>query len=122
MSIAAIAAELQRLQALATAGKLTTKELTGGTITVSNIGSIGGTVVSPIIVEGQVAILGIGKVRGVPAFERDKEGKETVVRKEMACFSWSADHRVVDGATMARAAEVVRGFVEEPDRMMIHLR
>jgi 2-oxoisovalerate dehydrogenase E2 component (dihydrolipoyl transacylase) len=122
MSIAAIAAELQRLQALATAGKLTTKELTGGTITVSNIGSIGGTVVSPIIVEGQVAILGIGKVRGVPAFERDREGKETVVRKEMACFSWSADHRVVDGATMARAAEVVRKFVEAPDRMMIHLR
>lgn len=117
LNILAIAAELSRLQQLASTGKLTSQDLSGGTITVSNIGSIGGTYVSPVIVEKEVAILGIGKMRTVPAF--NAEGQ--VVRKQVCNFSWSADHRVVDGATMARAAEVVRGFVEEPD-MVIHLR
>jgi 2-oxoisovalerate dehydrogenase E2 component (dihydrolipoyl transacylase) len=117
LNVLEIAAELKRLQAAATAGKLTTSDLTGGTITLSNIGNIGGTVVSPVIVEKEVAILGIGKKRTIPAFGEDGE----IVKKEVMSFSWSADHRVVDGATMARAAEVVRGFVEEPDLMLVHL-
>ncbi|OBT87072.1 hypothetical protein VE02_05000 [Pseudogymnoascus sp. 03VT05] len=118
LSILSIASELARLQALAKAGKLATADLTGGTITLSNIGNIGGTYVAPVIVEKEVAILGIGKRRTIPAFG---EGGE-VVRKEVMNFSWSADHRVVDGATMAKAAEVVRGFVEEPDMMLVHLQ
>jgi len=74
--------------------------------------------VSPVIVEKEVAILGVGKMRTVPAFNEVGQ----VVRKQVCNFSWSADHRVIDGATMARAAEVVRGFVEDPDSMVIHLR
>ena len=118
LNILSIAAELNRLQALAAVGKLTSQDLSGGTITVSNIGNIGGTYVSPVIVEKEVAIMGIGKIRSVPAF--DEEGQ--VVEKHICNFSWSADHRVIDGATMARAAELVRGFVEEPDSMVMHLR
>ncbi|ELR09361.1 hypothetical protein GMDG_03927 [Pseudogymnoascus destructans 20631-21] len=68
LSILSIASELARLQALAKAGNLTTADLTGGTITLSNIGNIGGTYVAPVIVEKEVAILGIGKRRTVPAF------------------------------------------------------
>jgi 2-oxoisovalerate dehydrogenase E2 component (dihydrolipoyl transacylase) len=117
-TILSLAAELSRLQSLATAGKLTSSDLSGGTITVSNIGSIGGTYVSPVIVEKEVAILGVGRVRTVPAFGEDGE----LVQKQVCNFSWSADHRVVDGATMARAAELVRGFVEDPDSMVVHLR
>ena len=118
LNILAIARELVRLQGLAKEGKLSVRDLTGGTITVSNIGNIGGTYLSPVIVERQVAILGVGRMRSVPAF--DEGGK--VVEKKACNFSWSADHRVVDGATMARAAEVVRGVVEEPDVMVMHLR
>jgi 2-oxoisovalerate dehydrogenase E2 component (dihydrolipoyl transacylase) len=118
LDIASIAAELNRLQSLAVAGKLSSKDLSGGTITVSNIGNIGGTYVSPVIVEKEVAILGMGKMRTIPAF--DANG--TVVKKQICNFSWSADHRVIDGATMARAAEVVRSFVEDPDSMVMHLR
>lgn len=73
---------------------------------------------SPVIVEKEVAILGIGRMRTVPAF--DKEDK--VIKKQVCNFSWSADHRVVDGATMARAAEVIRQIVEEPDSIILHLR
>ncbi len=124
LSISQIAAELTRLQALANSNKLTSADLTGGTITISNIGNIGGTYVSPVIVDSQVAILGIGKMRTVPAFASAADGALTgsVVPKQICNFSWSADHRVVDGATMASAAEVVRGFVEQPDSMLVYLR
>lgn len=117
LNILSIAQELHRLQQLAKAGKLSNADLSGGTITLSNIGNIGGTYVSPVIVEKEVAILGIGKMRAIPAFGEDGQ----IVKKEVMNFSWSADHRVVDGATMAKAAEVVRGFVEEPDMMLVHL-
>ncbi|KAJ6445879.1 branched-chain alpha-keto acid lipoamide acyltransferase [Purpureocillium lavendulum] len=118
LNIVSIAAELVRLQGLAHAGKLTPADMSGGTITVSNIGNIGGTYLSPVIVEREVAILGIGRMRTVPAFD----DQDNVVKKHVCNFSWSADHRVVDGATMARAAEVVRRVVEEPDVMVMHLR
>ena len=118
LNVISVAEELSRLQKLALSGKLTSQDLSGGTITISNIGSIGGTYVSPVIVEKEVAILGIGKTRSIPAF--DEAGQ--VVEKHVCNFSWSADHRVIDGATMARAAEVVREFVEDPDSMVIHLR
>jgi len=118
LDIVSIATELNRLQLLAATGKLSSKDLSGGTITVSNIGNIGGTYVSPVIVDKEVAILGMGKMRTIPAFDKNGE----VVKKQICNFSWSADHRVIDGANMARAAEVVRGFVEDPDSMVMHLR
>lgn len=97
LNILSIAAELNRLQSLAMSGKLSSSDMSGGTITVSNIGSIGGTYVSPVIVEKEVAILGVGKMRTIPAFN----GAGEVVEKQVCNFSWSADHRVIDGATMA---------------------
>ena len=117
-SILNIATECSRLQALAKDGKLSATDLTGGTITVSNIGSIGGTYVAPVLVQSEVAILGIGKARTVPAFDEH----DHVVKREVMNFSWSADHRVIDGATMARMAERVRSFVEEPAMMMARMR
>lgn len=113
-----IASELTRLQTLAHQGKLSPQDMSGGTITVSNIGNIGGTYLSPVIVDKEVAILGIGRMRTVPAFDEN----DNVVKKQVTNFSWSADHRVVDGATMARAADIVRSVVEEPDVMVMHLR
>ncbi|KAF4985356.1 hypothetical protein FDECE_16624 [Fusarium decemcellulare] len=118
LNILSIAAELSRLQTLASQGKLSPTDFQGGTITVSNIGNIGGTYVSPVIVEREVAILGIGRMRTVPAFDEDDQ----LVKKQITNFSWSADHRVIDGATMARAAEVVRQIVQEPDIMVMHLK
>lgn len=115
LNILGIAAELSRLQSLAVAGKLSPQDMSGGTITVSNIGSIGGTYLSPVVVEREVAILGIGRMRTVPAFSTAPGEEDKVVRRQVCNFSWSADHRVVDGATLARAAEVVRTIVEEPD-------
>ena len=116
-SIREIAIELKRLSELGQAGKLSSADLSGGTITVSNIGSIGGEVVAPVIVEGQMAILGVGKVKSVPVFDEAGE----LQRAEMMKLSWSADHRVLDGASMARAAEEIRQYLEEVGKMAIEL-
>jgi 2-oxoisovalerate dehydrogenase E2 component (dihydrolipoyl transacylase) len=122
LNVLGIAAELARLQTLAVAGKLSPQDMAGGTITVSNIGSIGGTYLSPVVVEKEVAILGIGRMRTMPAFSAVPGEEDKVVRRQVCNFSWSADHRVVDGATLARAADIVRSIVEEPDVMVMHLR
>ncbi|QQK45908.1 Biotin-dependent 2-oxo acid dehydrogenases acyltransferase, putative [Penicillium digitatum] len=105
-SIYDIAAEIARLSALGDAGKLTPADLSGGTITVSNIGNIGGTYVAPVILPTEVAILGVGRSRAVPVFNEDGQ----VTRGNMVNFSWSADHRVIDGATMARMGESDKSF------------
>ncbi|KAF7118191.1 hypothetical protein CNMCM5793_007592 [Aspergillus hiratsukae] len=117
-TIMEIASEITRLSALGKEGKLTPADLSGGTITVSNIGNIGGTYVGPVIVPTEVAILGIGKSRTVPVF--DDAGQ--VTKGELVNFSWSADHRVVDGATMARMANKVREFIESPELMLLNLK
>ncbi|KIW91316.1 uncharacterized protein Z519_08212 [Cladophialophora bantiana CBS 173.52] len=117
-SITSITREIQRLSQLGQAGKLGNDDLTGGTVTVSNIGNIGGEVVAPVIVEGQLAIMGVGKVKTVPVFAADGV---TVKPAQMVSLSWSADHRVVDGATMARMAQVVQKYLEEPGTMVVDM-
>lgn len=117
-SILEVAAELSRLAVLGKEGKFTTADLSGGTLTVSNIGNIGGTHLMPVLVPNEVAILGIGKSRTMPVF--DDAGQ--VTKGELVNFSWSADHRVVDGATMARMATRIRAFVESPELMLLNLR
>jgi 2-oxoisovalerate dehydrogenase E2 component (dihydrolipoyl transacylase) len=117
-SIESLAAEISRISKLARDGKLANADLTGATITVTNIGSIGGGAVGPMITSPQVAIVGVGKARAVPAFGENGE----LVRKEECVFSWSADHRVVDGAMAARAAEAVRGYLEDMESMLVRLR
>ncbi|KAL6242040.1 hypothetical protein RBB50_010951 [Rhinocladiella similis] len=117
-SIVDIAQEVQRLAALGQAGKLSQTDLTGGTITVSNIGNIGGETVAPVIVEGQLAIMGVGKIKKIPVFAEDGV---TVRPAQVVSMSWSADHRVVDGATMARMATVVQRYLEEPGSMIVDL-
>jgi 2-oxoisovalerate dehydrogenase E2 component (dihydrolipoyl transacylase) len=118
LSIAEIAHEIKRLSELGQAKKLSSADLSAGTITVSNIGNIGGTVVAPMIVEGQVAILGIGKSRSMPVFGE----AGSIEKAEIMNFSWSADHRVVDGATMARMGSMVKKLIEEPEKMMVKMR
>jgi 2-oxoisovalerate dehydrogenase E2 component (dihydrolipoyl transacylase) len=116
-SITSLAAEIHRLSSLARTNKLASSDFSGATFTVSNIGSIGGLTVAPVIVSPQVAILGIGKARAVPAFAEDG----SVIKKEECVFSWSADHRVVDGATVARCADTVRAYLEGTERMLVKM-
>lgn len=117
-SIESLAVEISRLRSLARSGKLSTADFSGATFTVSNIGSIGGGAVAPIIVSPQVAVLGVGRAKAVPAFGKNGE----IIRKDECVFSWSADHRVIDGAMAARLAESVRGFLENVGTMLVRLK
>ncbi|KAF2131772.1 hypothetical protein P153DRAFT_336384 [Dothidotthia symphoricarpi CBS 119687] len=117
-SIASLAQEISRLANLARNGKLSSADLAGATFTLSNIGSIGGTAVAPVISAPQVAIMALGRAKVVPAFGEDGE----LIRREECVFSWSADHRVVDGAYVARAAEEVRKCIEGVEGMLVRMR
>ena len=118
LSLFEIAQELNRLQQLGLAGKLGEAELKGGTFALSNIGSIGGTYAKPVIFPPQVAIGAIGKVQVLPRFD----DKDNVVKAHLVKISWSADHRVLDGATVARFSNRMKAYLEEPASMVIHLR
>lgn len=118
LSIAEISSRLRELSEKARTNKLAPGDFSGATFTVSNIGSVGGGVVAPVISEPQVAIVGIGRSKVVPAFNE----REEVVKREELTLSWSADHRVVDGAECARCAERVRAYLEDPGSMMVGMR
>ena len=118
LTIAEIASTLRQLGEKARNNKLAPGDFSGATFTVSNIGSVGGGVVAPVISESQVAIMAIGRSKIVPAFNENDE----LVKKEELTISWSADHRIVDGAECARCAERVKGYLEDPASMMVGLR
>ncbi|KAH9206198.1 2-oxoacid dehydrogenases acyltransferase-domain-containing protein [Leptodontidium sp. 2 PMI_412] len=111
-SVMEIAADLTYLSRLARAGRPQPKHFKDATFIVSNIGSVGGSVVSPVIVRPMVGIVAMGQIKGVPAFREDSDGKEELIKLKQAHLSWSADHRVVDGATVVRCVEQVRVFLE----------
>ncbi|KAK5095936.1 hypothetical protein LTS08_007817 [Lithohypha guttulata] len=73
-SVVSLAREIQRLADLGKAGKLAPEDFQGATFTVSNIGSIGGGVVSPVIVAPMIGILGVGKAQQVPVYQSDNSG------------------------------------------------
>lgn len=120
-SILDIAAELQRLQEAGSIGKLAPADLQGGTITLSNIGTIGGTYTSPVLVKSEVCIGAVGQIQRVPRFALDVHGVEQVIPRQILTVSWSADHRVIDGATMAKFNALWKGYLEQPELMASEL-
>lgn len=119
MSVLDISKELVRLKDLGQSGKLGLKELSGATITLSNIGSIGGTYASPVIVPPQVAIGAFGRAKRIPVFENNTSMNVKAV--QIVPVSWCADHRVIDGATIARFCAAFKYYVENPGEMLLKL-
>ncbi|XP_010375537.1 lipoamide acyltransferase component of branched-chain alpha-keto acid dehydrogenase complex, mitochondrial isoform X3 [Rhinopithecus roxellana] len=117
-SIFDIATELNRLQKLGSAGQLSTTDLTGGTFTLSNIGSIGGTYAKPVILPPEVAIGALGSIKAIPRFNQKGE----VYKAQIMNVSWSADHRVIDGATMSRFSNLWKSYLENPAFMLLDLK
>ena len=113
-----IAQELNRRHAAGLANKLTPKDIKGGTFSLSNIGSIGGTYAKPVLVPPQVAIGAIGKLQVLPRFDDD----DNIIKAHIVKFSWSADHRVLDGATVARFSNRMKDYLEDPASMVMDLR
>ncbi|KAK4880677.1 hypothetical protein RN001_008823 [Aquatica leii] len=115
LSILEIAKELNRLLKHRIDGRFAASDLSGGTFTISNIGIIGGTYVSPIIVPRQAAIIGIGKANMLPRFD----SKGNVVAEEIVNLSASADHRIIDGATIAHFINTLKHQLENPTNLLL---
>lgn len=94
--------------------KLKPDELVGGTYTVSNVGSFGNVLGTPIIMQPQVGILALGAIRKVPAVIETPFGDTIGVRHKMF-LSHSYDHRVVDGALGGMFVRRVADYLEEFD-------
>jgi 2-oxoglutarate dehydrogenase E2 component (dihydrolipoamide succinyltransferase) len=94
-------------------GKLLPDEIQGGTYTVSNVGTFGNVMGTPIINQPQVAILAIGAIRKKPAVIETPSGDVIAIR-HMMFLSHSYDHRVVDGALggsfVRRVADLLEAF------------
>src|SRR5512134_824657 len=103
-SVIELARELERLSEIARDGTLTPQDLSGGTFTVTSIGSIGGLFSYPVINVPEAAILAVHKIVKRPVV---RDGQ--VVPRDMVYLSLSFDHRIVDGGEATRFLnEVVR--------------
>lgn len=120
-SISDIALEVGGLRRKAYEGTLTGEELTEGTLTVSNIGIIGGTYATPLVNPPEVAIIALGKIKYIPVVSQANEC-EAVSRSAIMPVTWAADHRVVDGAMLAGFNNAWKQLVENPEKMILHLK
>lgn len=111
-----LAADLRRLAAAARGRTLRQAETEGGTFTITNHGSVGGLYGHPIIRRPEVAILGLGRIRP-EAVVRDDQ----VVVRTILHFSVAFDHRVLDGADVARFANLLKHFLERPEALMLEM-
>lgn len=109
-----ISKEMKEISEQARAFKLPIEGMRGGTFTVTNVGSLGGTFSTPMINYPEVAILGMGKMSEKPVV---KDG-QIVVRKMMPLFL-SFDHRVIDGADGARFTRLIIDFLENPLNLLL---
>ncbi|XP_050682364.1 lipoamide acyltransferase component of branched-chain alpha-keto acid dehydrogenase complex, mitochondrial [Leptidea sinapis] len=116
-SIIEISHDLNHFQEKGAKGQLGLSDISGGTFTISNIGIVGGTYTKPIILPPQVSIGALGKIQVLPRF--DEEGN--VTKAHILTVSWSADHRVIDGVTMARFSNQVKDYLENPNKLLLDL-
>lgn len=114
MSIKDIATAIQNYTVLAEAEKLTLSDMSDGTFTITNYGSVGGKFGTPIINYPQSAILGIGKISKQPVVKDDAITVGLVLP-----LSLSVDHCVVDGAESTRFLNQVMLYLNDPIRLMM---
>jgi 2-oxoglutarate dehydrogenase E2 component (dihydrolipoamide succinyltransferase) len=113
LNIAGLTKELNRLADSARNNKLKPDEIQDGTFTVTNFGSFGNTMGTPIINQPQVAILAVGAIEKKPAVLETPQGDVIAIRHKMF-LSLTYDHRIIDGALggsyLKRVAEYIENF------------
>jgi len=114
LAVVQIAQKLAELRSKAEKGKLTPADVTGGTLTLSNMGSIMGSVFRPMVVPTEVAIGALGRMKYRPRYN----ACDQLVRTPVMDVSWAADHRLLDGGTLARFFKDWRTYVENPSLIL----
>ncbi|MDA9020453.1 2-oxo acid dehydrogenase subunit E2 [bacterium] len=112
LSLTGLTKSVNGLAISARDNKLKPEDIQGGTYTVTNVGSFGNVMGTPIINQPQVAILALGAIRKVPAVIETPHGDFIGIRHKMY-LSHSYDHRVVDGALGGRFVRKVADYLEE---------
>ncbi|HEY7959492.1 MAG TPA: dihydrolipoamide acetyltransferase family protein [Sphingomicrobium sp.] len=112
-SVWELASEILRLSEAARTGRASREELSGATFTISSLGPMGGIASTPVVNPPQVAIVAVNKIEDklVPI-----DG-ELEIRKRMN-LSLSCDHRVVDGWDAASFMQTLKGYIENPLRLL----
>ncbi|MGH3241852.1 MAG: dihydrolipoamide acetyltransferase family protein [Spirillospora sp.] len=113
LDLPGLARALQELTDKARSGKASPADLSGGTITITNVGVFGVDSGTPILTPGEAAILAFGQIRDMPWVH---EG-ELAIRK-VTTLSLSFDHRIVDGELGSRVLRDVGAMLEDPIRML----
>jgi pyruvate dehydrogenase E2 component (dihydrolipoyllysine-residue acetyltransferase) len=112
LSIAGLAKKIADLAERTRTNKITPDDLTGGTFTITNLGTFGALFDTPIINQPQVAILGPGAVVKRPVVIDDPDLGETIAVRYMVNLALTYDHRLVDGADAGRFLSDVKGRLE----------
>ena len=118
LSLLDIAVQMQDIIEQARAGRVAGEHFKGGTISISNIGAIGGITATPVINKPEAAIVALGKTQKLPRF--DDEGN--VSAQNIMAVNWSGDHRIIDGATMVRFNNLWMSYLTQPEKMLMHLK
>jgi 2-oxoglutarate dehydrogenase E2 component (dihydrolipoamide succinyltransferase) len=113
LNLAGLATRIADLAARTRANKVTPDELSGGTFTVTNLGSNGALFDTPIINQPQSGILGVGAVVKRPVVITDAEGQDTIAIRSMAYLALTYDHRLIDGADAGRFLTTIKHRLEE---------
>lgn len=110
-----IADEINNMAAQAHDGKLAAADMRNGSVTISNIGSVGGGFFTPVINYPEVAILGVGTIAQQAIV--NAEGELAVGR--VMKLSLSFDHRIVDGATAQKAMNNIKRLLADPELLLM---
>jgi len=113
LNLAGIARKIVDLASRTRANTVGPDDLTGGTFTITNTGSGGALIDTPIVALPQVAILGTGAIVKRPVIAKDADGADIIAIRSMIYLSLSYDHRLVDGGDAARYLTAVKNRIEE---------
>ena len=113
LNLAGISRKIVDLAGRTRQNKVTPDELSGATFTVTNTGSGGAIIDTPIVPGGTSAILGTGAIVKRPVVIHDADGAEVIAIRSMCYLSLSYDHRLVDGADASRYLAAVKTRIEE---------
>jgi 2-oxoglutarate dehydrogenase E2 component (dihydrolipoamide succinyltransferase) len=113
LSLAGLARAIADIAARARSGDLKPDELSGGTFTITNIGSQGALMDTPILVPPQAAMLGTGAIVKRPRVVVDDTGNESIGVRSICYLPLTYDHRLIDGADAGRFLTTVKHRLEE---------
>lgn len=113
-SILDMAKEIDELAEKARTRKIDLADLKGSTVTITNVGSLGGIFSTPIINPPNSSILGVHRIRKMPRVVNDE-----IVPRYILPLTMTFDHRIADGANAARCMNQIIRHLEDPDLMLI---